>query len=250
MAARIESLVQGHQTLMVDVSHQVRTPLAALRLRLDLLSQDANDVTVAELAGAQEEIARLARLTNGLLAVARAENATAPPARVDVAAVAADRVAGLAASGRGTRCHADRDGTAAGLGRAGCRPSRADPGHLLANSLDALDTPETGGTITVTAEVAGELARVRVSDNGHGMTGQQQRAAFHRFASGTAGGTGLGLAIVNRLAVANGGAASLSDTPARGLTVTIDFPLRTSAAPAKPASPQKPVSSAAPGDLN
>ena len=250
MAARIESLVQGHQTLMADVSHQVRTPLAALRLRLDLLSQDADDVTAAELAGAQEEIARLARLTNGLLAVARAENATTPPSRVDVAAVVADRVAAWrpAAEERGvTLTVTAPQPTWAELG-AGHLEQILD--NLLANSLDALDAPETGGTITVTAGVAGELARVRVSDNGHGMTGQQQRAAFHRFASGTAGGTGLGLAIVNRLAVANGGAASLSDTPAGGLTVTIDFPLRTSAPPAKPASPRKPVSSAAPGDLN
>ena len=57
------------------------------------------------------------------------------------------------------------------------------------------------------------------------MSAQQQRAAFRRFASGTAGGTGLGLAIVDRLAVANRGSASLSDTPGGGLTVTIEFPL-------------------------
>ena len=209
-----------------------------------------DDVTAAELAGAQEEIARLARLTNGLLAVARAENATTPPSRVNVAAVVAGRVAAWrpAAEERGvTLTVTAPQPTWAELG-AGHLEQILD--NLLANSLDALDAPETGGTITVTAGVAGELARVRVSDNGHGMTGQQQRAAFHRFASGTAGGTGLGLAIVNRLAVANGGAASLSDTPAGGLTVTIDFPLRTSAPPAKPASPRKPVSSAAPGDLN
>ena len=57
------------------------------------------------------------------------------------------------------------------------------------------------------------------------MSAQQQRAAFRRFASGAAGGTGLGLAIVDRLAVANLGSASLSDTPGGGLTVTIEFPL-------------------------
>jgi signal transduction histidine kinase len=253
MAARIESLVQGHQTLMADVSHQVRTPLAALRLRLDLLSQDADEVTAAELAGAQEEIARLARLTNGLLAVARAENTTAPPARVDVAAVARDRVAAW-------RPAAEERGVA--LTVTAPRPAGAELGaghleqildNLLANALDAL---ETGGAISVTAGAAGEWARVTVSDNGRGMSGPQQRAAFHRFASGTAGGTGLGLAIVDRLAVANGGSASLSDTPGGGLTVTIELPLRTSAAAGKPASSRRPVSSGTspsprdPGDLN
>src|SRR5439155_26804513 len=85
MAGRLEALVHGHQAMMADVSHQLRTPLAALRLRLDLLAQDADADTGAELAGAQGEIARLSRLVDGLLAVARAENSVTGPASVDVA---------------------------------------------------------------------------------------------------------------------------------------------------------------------
>ena len=256
MAARIESLVHGHQMLIADVSHQVRTPLAALRLRLDLLSQDTDEVTAAELAGAQEEIARLARLTNGLLAVARAENATAPPVRADVAAVVRDRVAVWrpAAEERGVTLTVTASGPAAAQLGDGHLEQILD--NLLANALDALPA---GKTITVTAgpvtpaeagpagagatgrgaaalggtgrgaaaaaERRRAVARVTVSDNGPGMSAQQQRAAFRRFASGTAGGTGLGLAIVDRLAVANRGSASLSDTPGGGLTVTIEFPL-------------------------
>ena len=93
MAARLQALVHGHRSMMADVSHQVRTPLAALRLRLDLLAQDADAETAAELDGAQDEIARLARLVNGLLAMARAESQTAPPARVDADEIARDRAA-------------------------------------------------------------------------------------------------------------------------------------------------------------
>ncbi len=73
MAGRLEALVHGNRAMMADVSHQLRTPLAALRLRLDLLAADADEATAAELAGAQGEIARLSRLVDGLLAVARAE---------------------------------------------------------------------------------------------------------------------------------------------------------------------------------
>lgn len=51
MAARLQALIRGHQTMVADVSHQVRTPLAALRLRLDLLAQDCDEATAAELAG-------------------------------------------------------------------------------------------------------------------------------------------------------------------------------------------------------
>jgi len=64
MAGRTEALVHGHRTVVADVSHQLRTPLAALRLRLDLLAADADGDAAQELAGAQEEIARLSRLVD------------------------------------------------------------------------------------------------------------------------------------------------------------------------------------------
>jgi signal transduction histidine kinase len=222
MAGRLQSLVDDHRSMMADVSHQVRTPLAALRLRLDLLAQDADEATAAELAGAQDEIARLTRMVSGLLAVARAENVTAAPVRVSVNAVISDRAAAWqpAVQERGVTL-----ATAAG------EPVSADlrDGHLeqildnlIANALDVLPA---GGTIRVAVTAAGDRARLTVADNGPGMNGQQQRAAFRRFASGSPGGTGLGLAIVDRLVVTNGGSAALSDTAGGGLTVTIEFPL-------------------------
>jgi signal transduction histidine kinase len=94
MAERIETLVHGHRSWIADVSHQLRTPLTALRLRLDLLGPDvADERAAAELVGAQEEIARLSRLVDGLLAVARAESALPAknPVRADL--IAAERVA-------------------------------------------------------------------------------------------------------------------------------------------------------------
>ena len=220
MAARIESLVRGNRALMADVSHQVRTPLAALRLRLDLLAQDADEDTATELAGAQEEIARLARMTNGLLAVARAENNKVQARQVDVTAIVRDRVYTWqpAADERGVTL------TATGSGPV---PAWLGEDHLeqvldnlLANALDALTS---GGTITVTTRVAGSMAQIVVCDDGPGMSAQQRHAAFHRFATG-GGGAGLGLAIVDRLAAANGGTATLSDTNGGGLTVTVEFP--------------------------
>lgn len=222
MAARLEALVHGHRSLMADVSHQVRTPLAALRLRLDLLAADADEETAAELAGAQEEIGRLARLVNGLLAVARAENVTVAPEPVSVDKVITDRAAAWRPAAEERTITLTTTSTA-GLAALAC------DGHLeqildnlLANALDAL--PD-GGAITVTAAERDGQARISVADNGTGMTGQQQHAAFRRFASGTPGGSGLGLAIVNRLVLANGGSAGMTDTPGGGLTVTISLPL-------------------------
>ncbi|MGO8960436.1 MAG: sensor histidine kinase [Streptosporangiaceae bacterium] len=220
MAGRLEALVHGHQATMADVSHQLRTPLAALRLRLDLLAQDCDEQTASELAGAQEEIARLSRLVNGLLAVARAENITAAPVLVAVDSVISSRVAAWrpAADERNVALLAAVEPVVARLGD-GHLEQILD--NLIANALDALPA---SGSIRIGCVALADRTVVTVADNGPGMPVQQQKLAFRRFATGEAGGIGLGLAIVHRLAVANGGSATLSDTPGGGLTVTIDLP--------------------------
>ena len=91
------------------------------------------------------------------------------------------------------------------------------PDPRIINARDAI--------IRITATAAGDRARIAVADDGPGMSQQQQQLAFRRFATSNGGGTGLGLAIVDRLTVASGGTASLSDTPGGGLTVTIELPL-------------------------
>ena len=221
MAGRLEALVHGHQAMMADVSHQLRTPLAALRLRLDVLSQDADQATAAELAAAQGEIARLSRLVDGLLAIARAENVVGTPVEVAVDTVIGDRAAAWrpVAEERGVELTTSSPG-----------PVRASLGdghleqildNLLANALDAVPS---GGYVKVSAAVTGEGARITVADDGPGMSRARQEAAFRRFTSTSPPGAGLGLAIVHRLVTSNGGSATLSDTPGGGLTVTVDLP--------------------------
>ena len=220
MAARLEALVRGHQATMADVSHQLRTPLAALRLRLDVLAQDTDADTAAELAGAQEEIARLSRLVNGLLAVARAENVATPQVSLPVDEVITARVAAWrpAAEEHGV-------GVQTGLEQVAARMADGHLEQILDNLIaNALDVLSAGGVIRITAEAAGDRVRIVVADNGPGMSAQQQQVAFRRFATSN-GGTGLGLAIVDRLTAASGGSAMLSDTPGGGLTVTIELPL-------------------------
>jgi signal transduction histidine kinase len=158
MAGRLEALVDGHRAMMADVSHQLRTPLAALRLRLDVLAQDCDEPVALELAGAQEEIARLSRLVDGLLAVARAEKVLAEPAAVPVDVVIRDRTAAWRPAAE------ERDVTLAAVT---LDPVRAAMGegqleqildNLLANALDAVPA---GGGVRVSATGTGPKAGQR-----------------------------------------------------------------------------------------
>jgi signal transduction histidine kinase len=225
MAGRLETLVHGHRAVIADVSHQLRTPLAALRLRLDLLAAESDAATSAELGGALDELARLSRLVDGLLAVARAENVVPVPAAVDVAEVARERVVAWhpVADDRNIALTATCD---AGLGK----PVLAwvGEGHLeqildnlIANALDAL---RPGDQVVVRATATQSGARLVVSDNGPGMTAEERERAFLRFSTSNPNGTGLGLAIVHRLATSNGATARMTETPGGGLTVTLDLP--------------------------
>ncbi|GHD90961.1 sensor histidine kinase [Streptomyces naganishii] len=223
MAARMEALVHGHRAVLADVSHQLRTPLAALRLRLDVLAAGAGGDTTEELASAEEEIARLSRLVDGLLAVARAEQVTTRPVAVRVDEVVAERVAAWSpvAEERGVRLTApDGPALSAALG-AGHLEQILD--NLIANAVDAV--PE-GGHVTLDHRATGGLVRVRVRDDGPGMSPEAKAVAFRRFGNPEAKGTGLGLAIVHRLVTSNGGTARLEDTPGGGLTVVLELPLR------------------------
>jgi len=220
MAGRLESLVHGNRATMADVSHQLRTPLAALRLRLDVLCQDSDPETAEELAGAQDEIARLSHLVDGLLALARAESVLIEPVTIRADEVIRDRAAAWrpVAEERGVELRPSCAGPVLAVAGEGHLEQILD--NLLANALDAVPA---GGHVQVSAAADGDGARVVVADDGPGMTPRQQQMAFRRFASSTPGGAGLGLAIVHRLVTSNGGSAVLSDTPGGGLTVTVNL---------------------------
>ena len=223
MAGRLETLVHGHRVMVADVSHQLRTPLAALRLRIDLLAADSGPAAAAELAGAQEEIARLSRLVDGLLAVARAESVSEQVVSITMVPAIAERVAAWqpVADGHGVKLLTRFDaaaGVAVALG-AGHLEQILD--NLLANAIDAV--PEDG-TVTVSVATSASGTTLTVADDGPGMPPEDRSRAFLRFVSGSKNGTGLGLAIVHRIVTSNGGTARLAETPGGGLTVVLEFP--------------------------
>ncbi|MGQ4376339.1 sensor histidine kinase [Streptomyces sp. SAS_267] len=220
MAARMEALIHGHRAVVADVSHQLRTPLTALRLRLDLLAA-ADDATAAEFAGAQEEIARLSRLVDGLLAVSRAENAVPRPVPVRVDQVVDDRVVAWEPVARERRVSLTGRCDARLTAYLGSGDLEQVIDNLVANALDAVGE---GAAVRIEGDTARGQALLRVVDNGPGMSEAAREAAFRRFGNPEASGSGLGLAIVHRLVTANGGTVRLEETAGGGLTVVLELP--------------------------
>ena len=220
MAARLENLIYDHRTVLADVSHQLRTPLSALRLRMELLAEEATS-DPAEFDAALDELARLARLVDGLLAVARAEHATASPEPVQVTGLLTERAEAWRpiAAERDVQLSVEAHDHLTAL---------AAPGNLeqvIDNLVDnALTAAPQGGHVRLAVRRSGHRTRVTVADDGPGMTAETMEDAFRRFRTGRTAGTGLGLAIVHRLVTADGGEVSLSDTRGGGLTVTLDLP--------------------------
>ncbi len=224
MAGRLETLVHGHRAMLADASHQLRTPLTALRLRLDLLAVDSSPATAAELAGAQEEIARLSRLVDGLLATARAESLTEQLEQTDVLAVVRERVDAWqpVGDGHGVKLIAEAAPSPSPLVALGAGHLEQILDNLIDNAIEAIG--DVGSTVRIAVARAEAGVTLTVADDGPGMTPQARSRAFLRFSSGSQNGTGLGLAIVHRLVTANGGTIRLADTPGGGLTVEVEFP--------------------------
>lgn len=212
MIGELEQLVRSQEEFVADASHQLRTPLTALRLRLEILAGDATDSGRADLERALEEVERLSRLVDGLLALARAE--VSPPERVDLAALVNERAEAWSTLTAERRVRLEI--AVEGKVLAGRDRLTQALENLLANALAV--SPE-GGSITITARAGG----LHVIDQGPGMTEVERQRAFDRFWRGgkSGAGSGLGLAIVKRLVETDGGSVELRQAPHGGLDAVI-----------------------------
>lgn len=213
MADRLAHLVTSQRRFVADASHQLRTPLTALRLRLETIERDVSPAAGPKLQAALAETDRLARLVESLLVLARSDAATAEIAVVDLQAIVAERAASWqpVASKRGVELTVDDRGPT---------PVRAPHGALeqiLDNLLsNALDASPAGTAVAVRIIDAAPRIELHVIDQGPGMPPEAREHAFERFwrAPGATGkGYGLGLAIVDQLARSCGGEARLAPGP-------------------------------------
>jgi len=204
---------------VADASHQLRTPLTALRLRLENLDRDVAPEGKTELAGAVAELERLGMLVDGLLVLARADAGAAPAERVELGPLVrecADAWSAFADE-RGLRLAADADDAPAA--RAGRDRVRQVLDNLVENAFEA---SPPGGTVTVTARRAAPWVELRIRDEGPGLGPDERRRAFDRFWRRRSGeGSGLGLAIVRRLVEADGGSVELVEAAPRGLEAVV-----------------------------
>lgn len=220
--ARLEALIGSQRDFVADASHQLRTPLTALRLRLENLERDITPGGRDDLEGALGEADRLGRLVEGLLTLVRAERVEETRVAQDIAEVVRERVAAWTPL-------AEDEAIRLELSAPGEVHARVVPGaveQILDNLLDnALLATGSQGEVLVGLERAGGWVTLMVADRGPGMTPQQLASAFERFWT-TRGreGSGLGLAIVDQLARACGGSAALRPRDGGGLVAEVRLP--------------------------
>jgi signal transduction histidine kinase len=205
--AKLAALLRSQEQFVADASHQLRTPLTALRLRLENGDTDA----------ALVEADRLGRVVDELLALARADAAGETPAAVRLGEIVAGRIEMWSpyAAEHGVRLSSVDEGLVVRVGQ-GRVEQVLD--NLLSNAIDA---SPPGGTVTVTATGHG----LRVVDQGRGMTPEQRERAFDRFwRDGDGGGSGLGLAIAKRLVELDGGTIELREATGGGVEAVVGYP--------------------------
>jgi two-component system OmpR family sensor kinase len=227
---RVRTAFDAQQNFVADAAHELRTPLAALKLQVQSLarsdSAEAKDVAVARLNAGIE---RATRLVEQLLVLARQEAsaATGTPAKaVDLAGVARRAVADLV----GVAQAKDID---LGIQRADAAEVQSQPDALmilLRNLVDnAIKYTPGGGTVDVSVQhdQGARAIVVTVEDSGPGIPAEERERVFDRFyrvPGSDAAGSGLGLAIIKAIAERHGATLALGQSARLGgLQATVTF---------------------------
>ena len=236
LMVRLKANLDTMQVFLADAAHQIRTPLASLRLQAQLATEEEDPDELRHIAGrvhrnAVEASQLTSQLLNHAMVIHRREALRPEP--VDLAALL-EQVA--------QRARAVADATPVRLEIDAAAERATVPGdpislrEALTNLLDnAVKYAGGDGAIEVSLTAAGGGLRVEVADRGPGIPDEEKAAVLERFGRGRSAsavaGSGLGLAIVKSVAEAHGAALSLHDRPGGGLVVRMDFPGTGSRAP-------------------
>jgi two-component system, OmpR family, sensor kinase len=235
MASRLKSALEAQRDFVANASHQLRTPLTGLRLRLEAASERSTDPEVFEdLRAAEQEVARLGGLLNNLLTLAKEGQASPEPSPIRLATAARAARERWQADARRRRQRLSLSGEDHTVVLA----SQEDLGIVLDNLLEnAIKYSPPGGEVTIEWGVGNPpdaadgrgSGFVAVCDGGPGLAAGEEERVLGRFFRGGAGsgepGTGLGLAIVDVLARRWRGSVQLRNRASGGLRAEVSLPL-------------------------
>ncbi len=223
---RLGRSLDTQRAFVADAAHELRSPLTALKLQLQLLKRadgpEQRGVAIDTLAAGIE---RAARLVEQLLTLARTEPGAVAAAmqRLDLSELVREAVADVAplALARGTQFELFADAPVWIEGE------RAALAALVRNVADnAVRYAPPGARVELRLSSDGGTALLQVDDSGPGIPPAERERVFDRFyrrSAGDEGGTGLGLAIVRGVAQRHGAAVTLGDSPLGGLRVSLRF---------------------------
>jgi two-component system, OmpR family, phosphate regulon sensor histidine kinase PhoR len=228
---RAERADQSRRELIVNASHELRTPIASISAHVESLQKPERqiDSESREYLGVIEtETKRLSSLVDDLLVLARAD---ADELRLVVRPVNAAEIVDRICTAMAPLARQERNLSLVHSADPQLPSAMADPdrlGQVLANLIrNAVNHTPDGGIITVTTQADADGIRISVADTGIGIDPQDLPMIFERFyrtdesRARDSGGSGLGLAIVRELLIAMGGSITAESTLGRGSTFRI-----------------------------
>lgn len=229
----IEAAMEAQAQFVSDASHELRTPLTAILTSNEVVLR-RRGLTLADakqtISQNMEDVQRLQQLADGLLTLARHDNAQPAFSQVDLSDITSQALSSVVP--QATAKDISVDDKVGALKVAG---DAAALRQVIVVLLDnAVKYSPDGGTVEVSASSRGKSAFITVSDNGPGIAAADLPHLFKRFYradnsrtsdKGTSPGYGLGLAIAQRIAVDHGGKISVVSQPGQGSTFTLRLPL-------------------------
>jgi signal transduction histidine kinase len=238
--AEVKAADRTRRLLLADVSHELMTPLTAIRAYREVLSMSplaSGADTARGLQVIADETQRLERLVGDLLDLARLEAGGESLAREDVSV---ENLFGRVAVRHEPEAKQKGIAVTTSIG-AGAEILYGDPMRLeqaLQNlAANALRNTPNGGEVDVRAELSGESVVLSVRDTGRGIPAEHRPYVFDRFykvdparAGDASAGSGLGLSIVRAIVERHGGAVSVTSEPGITTVFTIRLPISRAAA--------------------
>lgn len=225
MTVRVNRLLASQRDFVADASHQLRTPLTGLRLRLEGLREEitGDPALVQEVDAGMMEVDRLSKMVDELLILSRAGEVDTPGEVLDIGELVGEAEARWSATAAGAGISLLVEDHAAGRG-VFC--ARADLERVIDVLVEnAINYSPNGGDVLIEARPD----TITVADRGVGIEIEEEERVFERFVRGSASrsgttGTGLGLPIARGLMLTWGADVSLSGRPGGGSIARIVFP--------------------------